>query len=854
MILGTLLLAVAFLAALGGAAAAASVIRGFRAGLSWMRLLAYAALACAALSSLLLLGLILAQRYDVSYVYQYTSRDLALGYRLAAFWAGPQGSFLLWLLLAAILTVLQIRRSRQLEPYVLFFTLLVQAALAILLLADNPFLPLGSAVVDGLGMHPLLQNPWMVAHPPALFVGYAGLTLPFAYALAGLWRRDYDEWAGLALPWALLGWFFLGLGIYLGAYWSYETLGWGGYWGWDLVENSSLIPWLTGTALLHGLLIQRYRQRLRQGNLILAIGTFLLILYAACLTRSGILGGISNHSFVASGLAPWMAGLLLIMTAVGVYFLVARWRDIPRSPVFAGKEDEPLREGDLRGTVGLGPATWLSRDLAFLLAIVVLLFAAAPVWIGTVVPVVSGLLLPRTFLVDVAFYPRTMALPTLLLLLLLCVCPLLGWQESAWRRLRRLLAIPALLSIAGAAVAFLLGVRQPLWLLFVLLGTFALAANILMIVRAVRGGVLRLGGYLTHVGVGLVIIGIVASAAYNVESPVLALAEGQPQSALGYSFTFLGWQETPGERPALRLDVQRSGERFIARPALYSNPQDNSVLAAPYIRKYLAYDLYIAANGYDPGAELETVSVSEAQTVYAAGYTLTLRSLTRIGPDVEAVLDVGADGQRRLITATYPYSDTTAPLRPVSLPGGGLLAVGQVVFPPPGEVPVIEGDPTVVGNFTVMMLSFSPHGPGGSSSGIVLEVIGPGVAEVITPTLTVGSTGEVMSTPIEVAPGIYVQVTRMAVEQRMAWVKLSGIDMPSVPGVALLNIQPAGGNHGVARVQVSIKPGINLLWLGGLLLLLGTLVALLRRWREGRAAQDSKSGGAAWRRETIGNG
>lgn len=836
MTLGYLLLLAALLSALGGAVAAYTVIRGNRGGLSWMRLLSYVALAFAALSSILLLGLILNQRYDISYVYQYTSRDLPLGYRLSAFWAGQEGSFLLWLLLAAILTVLQIRRSRQLEPYVLFFLLLVQAALTIFLLVNSPFRSLGQAVADGYGLNPLLQNPWMVSHPPALFVGYAGLALPFAYALAGLWRRDYDEWVKMALPWTLLGWFFLGLGIYLGAYWAYETLGWGGYWGWDLVENSSLVPWLAGTALLHGLLLHRYRQRLRQGNFILAIATFLLVLYATYLTRSGILSEISTHSFVETGLTPWMVGLLLAMAAVSAYFLAARWRDIPRSPVFAGKEDQPLWEGDLRGTVGQGIGTWFSRDFTFLLTVLALLLATLPIWVGTVAPVATKLLLEKPVPVGVAFYPRTTAIPTLALLLLLCVCPFLGWQESDWKRLGRLLAIPALLAVVAAVVAFIVGARQPFWLLFVLLGAFALASNALMIGRTIRGGILRLGGYLTHVGVGLVIIGIVASSAYNVEGPALALVEGQPQTALGYSFTFVGWQETPGEKPALRLEVQRGGERFVALPTLYNNPQDNSLMATPHIRKYLTQDLYIAANGYEPGSTVEMVEMAETQTVYAAGYTLTLRSLTRLDGDVEAVLWVDTAGQRSLITATYPYSDTTAPLRPVALPGGGFLSVAQVAFPSAGEVPVIEGDPTVVGNFTVMMLSFAPHQQEGNiQAGIALEIVGPGVWKVVTPTLTVGNSGEVVSLPMEVAPGIYVQVTRMAVEQRMAWVKFTGIPMPAVPGVALLKVQPAGGGGGVAHVQVSVKPGINMLWVGGLLLLLGTLLAFLRRWRENRA-------------------
>ena len=154
---------------------------------------------------------------------------------------------------------------------------------------------------DGKGLNELLHNPWMVIHPPILFVGYALLAVPFAFALAGLWRRDYDGWARQALPWTLAGWSFLGLALLLGGYWAYETLGWGGYWGWDPVENSALVPWLTATALLHALLVQRTSGGFRRASFALAILTYLLVFYATFLTRTGVLSSFSVHSFVEEG-------------------------------------------------------------------------------------------------------------------------------------------------------------------------------------------------------------------------------------------------------------------------------------------------------------------------------------------------------------------------------------------------------------------------------------------------------------------------------------------------------------------------------------------------------------------------
>lgn len=834
MTIGPIFLVVVLLAALGGAVAAFLVIRGDRSNLTWMRWLTWITLGFAAGASLLLLALILTQRYDFAYVYQYTSQNLAFGYRLSAFWAGQQGSFLLWLLLAAVFTVLQFRRARQFEPYVVFFLLLVQAGLAIFLLVDSPFRSLGRVVSDGFGMNPLLQNPWMVTHPPVLFVGYAGLAVPFAYALAALWRRDYDQWVSLALPWTLVAWLFLGAGIYLGAYWAYETLGWGGYWGWDLVENSSLIPWLTGTALLHGLLIQRYRKRLRHGNLMLAIGTFFLVLYATYLTRSGILSEISTHSFVETGLTPWMVGLLLATLASGVGFLAARWRDIPRSPVLAGKEKEPVLEGDVAGTVGRSARTWLSRDFTFLLTLLILLMITAPIWFGTLTPVVTKLLQGTPTKVDESFYPTAAGPWALAMLAVLCLCPFLGWQESSWKRLRGLLIAPAVAAILAVIAAVLLGAREPYALLYILLAAFALLANIVMIVRVARGGILRMGGYLTHVGVGLAIVGIVATSFYNVDGPSLALVEGQPQETLGYQVTFVGWQETPGEKPALRLEVERGAERFIALPQLYENPQDGSLMATPHIQRNLAYDVYIAAEGYEPGQGQGMVQVAEEQTVLVAGYELTLEALVPRDRMVDVFLTVDSAGQRSVVTTTYPISDVDAPYQPVALPGGGMLTIVQVDLAPAGLFWVGEAAPVAIGPYQARLLDFTmePHDSltDTIAAGAVVEFTGPEGIIVITPTQVVGPE-EIQTPGVELAPGITVRLVRMAVEQREAQIQVEGIAM--VPQVTL-QVEGAGSSAGVAYVHVSVKPGMNLLWLGGALLLLGTSVAVIRRWLEAR--------------------
>ncbi len=303
-LLGTILIISGIAAAMLASVSYALVPNGHAAALAYGRFGTRAALGAVLLVVALIVYLFLMRRYDIKYVYDYSSADLELRFRVAAMWAGQPGSFVLWALWGLLAAQLLIRRTRHAEPYVLSVFMLLQAALLTFMLMRNPFVPYtdpttGAAMFppDGKGLNELLHNPWMVIHPPILFTGYALLAVPFAFALAGLWRRDYDGWARQALPWTLAGWSFLGLALLLGGYWAYETLGWGGYWGWDPVENSALVPWLTATALLHALLVQRTSGGFRRASFALAILTYLLVFYATFLTRTGVLSSFSVHSF-----------------------------------------------------------------------------------------------------------------------------------------------------------------------------------------------------------------------------------------------------------------------------------------------------------------------------------------------------------------------------------------------------------------------------------------------------------------------------------------------------------------------------------------------------------------------------
>jgi cytochrome c-type biogenesis protein CcmF len=258
------------------------------------------------LASALLMLAILKHEFQYSYVANYSSRDLPLQYLISSFWAGQEGSFLFWVLMGGWLGIFLMHRSEEMEPQVMFLYNLNHLFLTILLIKQSPFKLLPSTPADGQGLNMLLQDPWMVIHPPVVFLGYAAFTIPFAYAIAALWRREYDRWIKPALPWTVFAFLSLGAGIIIGGYWSYKVLGWGGYWGWDPVENASLLPWLAGAALMHGMILQLSLGKMRKTNFILAAFSFLLIIYCTFLTRSGILADFSVHSFTDLGITGWL--------------------------------------------------------------------------------------------------------------------------------------------------------------------------------------------------------------------------------------------------------------------------------------------------------------------------------------------------------------------------------------------------------------------------------------------------------------------------------------------------------------------------------------------------------------------
>jgi len=681
MISGMLSLAIALLAAVAGAFYYFMATKGQRELLSYGRWAVYALAGAATIASAYLLFLILSHQYQVAYVYSYTASDLPLAYLISAFWAGQEGSFLLWVLFIAWLSVALIYKADRYEPQVMVTILLVQAAFLVMLLARSPFTLLPEAPIEGAGLNPLLQNPWMAVHPPLLFMGYAGLVIPFAYAIAALWKRDYKGWAEAAWPWTIFAWGFLGAGIAVGGYWAYETLGWGGYWGWDPVENSSLVPWLTATALAHGLITQKARGTMGRWNLFLAAITFSLVLYATFLTRSGVLSETSVHSFVDSGLGPLLILAVILAALVPLGLLALRLKEIP------------------------GPVSYeryLSREFAMLLTILVLLVAGMVITVGTSTPIFTRAALRADF------YNVTTSPLALILAATLSLCPLLGWRETNLVKLLLGLAIPGGIGLGSLGVALLLGVTHPLALLAVGFGAFATALNLSMIVRLYKAGLWKIGGYLAHAGLGLMLVGIVGSAAYS-QTEQLRLAEGQSGQALGYTFTFHGLSVLPGTNKAvLRLSARRDGESFIATPTMFQSR--DGLVRNPHIQRHLTEDIYISPGDYIPGEEPgEQVQLAKGQSQKVGDYTLTfLRFATspheQTGAmSVAAVLQVTGTVSGGIISPTItadatglkpgfkpklPGSEATVALESLDASGGIILLrveglPGQSTVPQP---------------------------------------------------------------------------------------------------------------------------------------------------------------------------
>jgi cytochrome c-type biogenesis protein CcmF len=562
------------------------------------------------LASAILTALILSHDFSNGYVYGYSDRSLPLHFLLSTFYAGQEGSFLFWVLCSSLIAVAlsSYARKRDTEAEVMTVFLLVQALLITLALLKSPFysiwsmhpeLPIGQIPEDGHGLNPLLLNVWMAVHPPVLFVGFALMGVPFSQAIGGLWKRRPLLLSEQGLGWTLLAVSVLGLGIMLGAYWAYGVLGWGGYWGWDPVENSSLVPWLTGVALIHTLVAQRRTGKYLKTNLVLAIVSFLLVVYSTFLTRSGILGDASVHAFTDPGATVYwiLLAVLLLIAGTGVFFVL--WR-----------------LSDLKGEAG--HPGWLTRESMLAAGAIALLLSAVVVLFGTSLPIFS------TTRVEPSFYDATNLPVAIIMALLIGISLSTQWEEQDVRFTARRMWKTLLAAVLATVVCVAAGMNDVATGALVFTSFFTLSMNVEHGAKIITGDPLFLGGKIAHIGLAVFFLGVVGSGTYSTKDQV-AMPRGTPVQVLGHTMTYTGFNVTPDQKYVFDVRAERSGSSFMLHPVMFDAGQQG-IMRNPDIVSHLTSDFYLSPMSLEPpedGAAASEMEFQKGQTLDVDGAAVT---------------------------------------------------------------------------------------------------------------------------------------------------------------------------------------------------------------------------------------
>ncbi len=560
----------------------------------------FALLGLTSLASAVLAYAFLSHDFSLEYVASYSARGMSTVYTLAAFWAGNEGSLLFWSWVLALMAavVLWQKPRRAFLPYVLAVVAANEAFFLLLMLfVANPFVRLTFTPADGVGLNPLLENPGMLFHPITLLAGYAGFTIPFAFAIAALATGQVgEEWLRPARRYTLVAWLLLGVGNLLGAWWAYVELGWGGYWAWDAVENAGLMPWLAGTAFLHSAMIQKRRGMLKVWNMVLIIVTFNLCLFGTFLTRSGVVSSI--HTFGISSLGPLFLGLISLSLFVSVFLLYRRLPSL--------KSEDKLD-------------SLVSRESTFLINNLLLVAIAFATFLGTIYPAIYEAVRGVKVTVGPSFFNQVNGSLFLLFLLLMGICPLIGWRRATPRNLLRNLLIPA---AAAALVLVLLIIWTRTW--YAVVGfvacAFVLAAILIEWSRGVRarhrkgenyltaffrllwGNRPRYGGYIVHVGIILIAVGVIGSSFYKVQAEA-SLNPGESFQIGKYTLKYEGMSDYPTEKKEVvsaTLQVFNKGKPAgIMAPAETFHINYENPVSEVAIRSTPLEDLYVILMGWD---------------------------------------------------------------------------------------------------------------------------------------------------------------------------------------------------------------------------------------------------------------
>lgn len=713
--------------------------------------------------------------FSIEYVYSYSSSDLPFFYLLSAFWGGQEGTYLLWALLSGLFGFIILRKGGRYKTWGMFFYTLINLFLVVMMLTLSPFKRMPSVMAEGAGLNPLLQDPWMVIHPPIMFVAYAMAGVPFALVLAAMIRKDYSEWLKISFPYVVITSLALAIANVLGGYWAYKTLGWGGYWAWDPVENTSFIPWVVSLGLIHSMLIEKRIGALRRTNLFLSIFVFLLVIYGTFLTRSGVLADFSVHSFVDLGAnAVLIAFVVLYLLLTLFMFIFSRGHEISGQPMNYNplSRDFILFVGMiLLVALGVVVLFWSSlpfitqyitdnpaaaeistyNTFAFPFAILIGLFVTispfikglgekidglmAKILTGVVVALVVSAILWLMGLIDF-----TIAITLLIYLAVMIIYLLMP-------EIRKNLTISLAIGAAGLIIGLLFGVKNIEYLFFIGAASAGAGAQIIVLSKQIPNNLAGAGGYLTHFGFALMLIGILASSAFS-SNYNLVIPRSQAKSAYGFDIAYQGMSGSIADQNnKILLTLNRDGKIMEAHPEYFYTRRLDGIMKRPYIRKNLAYDLYF--------------SPQEVQEI-PGGHGLMLR----------------------------------------------------------------KGQSQSVGDYTIKFVDFeiaSHEGTAGMSVGAWLEVSNAGKTETVVPVLRSDASGtKMISDPINLFTDSDYKIKLDKIFADQGTVSLS------IPGLV------EAGPKDKLILDVSKKPGINLLWLGTIIVFIGMFLSVRKRFRQSR--------------------
>ena len=627
----------------GGALGRDDLIASGRRGL-------HATTAMIIVASLGLWTALLTHDFSLSYVAGHTSANMPKVYVFTAFWGGQAGSMLFWALILSIYSSLAIwsvrHKAPDLAPYACgTLALILLFFIATTCFKANPYDRLAFVPADGKGMNPQLQNPGMAIHPPNLYLGYVATAIPFAFAIAALITRRLDaSWLLIVRRWALISWFFLTVGITLGMWWAYVELGWSGYWAWDPVENASFLPWLTGTAFLHSIMIQEKRGMLRKWNVVLVVMTFLLSIFGTFLTRSGMIESV--HSFAQSPVGSWFATFFLVSTGATIYFVYTRLKDLE-----ATAELESM----------------VSREAAFLYNNLVLVGIAFSVLWGTLFPLISEAVRGSKITVGPPFFNAVNIPLGLLLLALTGIGPLIAWRKASTSNLRRQFVFPVIAGVGTGVILAALGMRNVHALIAYTLAGFVSGtigqefykgigarrsihgeAIPVAVVRLIARNRRRYGGYIVHAGI-VILFAAFAGLAFKKDHDVpLKTAESKELvDPLGHRWRFVSQGVSTSETlnrfvTAIGLEVFRDGVRqgiltTEKRQYFDSNKQAQFEPSTEVgIRTSAALDLYVVLAGVrDDTAELRISFNPLVVWVWIGGIVMAIGGLIVMWPQAE---------------------------------------------------------------------------------------------------------------------------------------------------------------------------------------------------------------------------